>query len=67
MGIKQTMMTANRLNEELTALENRHGMSSAVFYERFNRGELGDSREFLLWASLYDMAAKAKTAKPVRA
>jgi hypothetical protein len=41
---------------QLVALERKHEMPSAEFYRRFTAGELGDGREFLRWASLYQAA-----------
>ncbi len=29
-------------------------MSSDEFYEKFEKGELGDSQEFMLWAAEYE-------------
>lgn len=33
--------------------EQRHNMASADFYARYERGELGDSTEFVEWAGDY--------------
>ncbi len=35
--------------ERVRRLEERHGMSSEVFLERFRRGELGDDEEYIEW------------------
>ncbi len=35
--------------------ENRYGMSSATFYDRFEAGKLGDAMDFFEWAGLYEL------------
>ena len=40
--------------EKLRNFEKKYSMSSEEFYERFERGELGDSQEFMLWAAEYE-------------
>ena len=35
--------------ERVRRFEERHGMSSEVFLERFRRGELGDEEEYIEW------------------
>ncbi|MDO8615385.1 MAG: hypothetical protein Q7T33_06565 [Dehalococcoidia bacterium] len=67
MGVTKRVMTPAAIRSELAALEAKYGMTSDEFYPRFNRGELGDDREYLKWASLYDWAARARKRKPVRA
>jgi hypothetical protein len=41
------------LAERLREYEQRYGMSSSDFYERYQRGEMGDEREIMRWAILY--------------
>ncbi len=41
------------LAERLREYEQRYGMSSPDFYERYQRGEMGDEREIMRWAMLY--------------
>ncbi len=69
MGFKtdKKALSPDDIRQELKALEERYGMASAVFFERFNRGELGDEPDFLMWASLYDMLARAESPKPLPA
>jgi hypothetical protein len=47
------------LLSELKKLEDTYQMSSSDFYSRFTRGELGDAADYVLWASLYEMAFRA--------
>ena len=39
----------------LKAFEERYNMPSAVFYERFEAGELGDAMDFFEWAGLFEL------------
>jgi len=41
------------LAEQLREYERRYAMSSADFYEKYQRGEMGDEREIMHWAMLY--------------
>ncbi len=46
-----------RLEIQQGEFETRHGMKSADFYERFERGELGDAMDFVEWSATYEMIA----------
>jgi hypothetical protein len=48
------------LNDRLKAFETRYQMTSEVFYQRYEHGELGDSADFTEWASFYDMRQLAR-------
>lgn len=61
MRVTKKVLTPENIRKELTILEGRYGMSSQEFYEKSNRGELGDRRDFIRWASLYDMAPVSNT------
>jgi hypothetical protein len=41
------------LAQTLMRFEQQHDMSSTEFYERFNRGEMGDDMDFVKWAGRY--------------
>lgn len=40
------------LQERLKIFETRYGLSSAEFISQYERGELGDQRDFITWAGL---------------
>ena len=46
--------TIDEVVSELKALEDEFGMSSVEFYRQFVAGRVGDSAQFIRWASLYD-------------
>jgi hypothetical protein len=41
--------------EILDSFEQRHHIPSELFYERFQRGELGDDADFFEWSAMYDI------------
>jgi len=49
------------LATQLVLLEKRHDMKSSEFYEKFERGEMGDDTDFIWWASLYELFRDLKT------
>ena len=65
--VKAVSLTEKNVEQKLTKFEKKYRMSSKDFYVRYNRGELGDDRDFVRWASYYSMAAKAQgTPLPVK-
>jgi len=48
------------LTRDLVLLEKEYGMDSAQFYEQFQRGEMGDSLDYIDWATRYEMYIQAK-------
>jgi hypothetical protein len=58
MTVKRTVYTSPvealaALIRSLVAYEQRYQMSSADFYARYQRGEIGDSIDFVEWAGDY--------------
>lgn len=49
-----------QLVRDLTLLEQKHGLISAEFYERYQRGEMGDEIEFMRWASKFEIYEEMK-------
>ncbi len=43
------------LRRELQAFETRYSLKTADFYPRFMQGELGDNRDFIVWAGLQEL------------
>lgn len=52
------------LEKLLAENEQRFGMSSAQFSERFLSGELGDDPDYILWSGAYEIHQRL-TAKPL--
>jgi len=49
-------MTDELLATELQKYEQKYSMSSAEFFEKYQRGEMGDSEEVMRWAAYYQMS-----------
>jgi hypothetical protein len=49
-----------KLNARLLNFERQYSMSSDVFYQRYENGELDDSADFTEWSSFYDMRRTAE-------
>jgi len=44
-----------RLRDQLAVFENRYGLPTSEFYERFERGEMGDDADFFEWSATWEM------------
>jgi hypothetical protein len=54
-GLTQDQARLRRYKADLSHFEREYGMLSAEFYEKFERGELGDAADFFEWAGLIDI------------
>ncbi len=52
-----------RLREKLEGFEDEHGMDSEEFVQKFNSGELGDSKEFFEWKAVYQSVQRLEDRK----
>ena len=43
------------LKLDMQVFEEKYRLSSRDFYEKFNRGEMGDDEDFITWAGLVEM------------
>jgi hypothetical protein len=48
------------LVRELTLLEQKYGIDSAEFYDRYQQGKMGDDMEIMHWASTYEIYREMK-------
>lgn len=55
ISLAQHQTRLERYKDDLSRFEARYKMSSADFYEKFERGELGDDMDFFEWAGLYEL------------
>jgi hypothetical protein len=53
-----TRLTPESLKQELSTYEESYGISSADFIEKYQAGEMGDSRDVMRWAWLCSVALK---------
>jgi hypothetical protein len=49
-----------QLIRDLTLLEQKHGLDSAEFYARYQRGEMGDEVEIMRWATKFEIYQEMK-------
>ncbi len=57
--LKVRKLTREDIETELRNFEGRFGLTSADFYEKYNRGEMGDSVDVIEWAGLYEWSLAA--------
>ena len=57
---KNTQREIVRIQTDLDAYEQKYDMSSKHFYEAFERGELEDSEDYILWSGIYEMQQDSK-------
>lgn len=48
------------LGRQLLSFEQRYDMTSAEFYSRYKRGEMGDDMDFVRWAGRYRLYCELK-------
>ncbi len=48
------------LVRDLALLEQKHGLTSTEFYERYQRGEMGDDMELMRWATKVEIYKEMK-------
>lgn len=55
VAMSQSRLKLERYERDLHQFEDRYGMPSATFYQRFNTGDLGDTMDFFEWSGLYEL------------
>jgi hypothetical protein len=50
----------SQMQVDLNVYEDKYQLSSDSFYDKFERGEVEDSKDFILWAGLYEMQLDSK-------
>ncbi len=58
--LSQHRLRVKRYESDLQEFENRYGLESAAFYQRFEAGEMGDAMDYFEWAGLYELYQKAQ-------
>jgi len=67
MKVRKSKLSAKEIEDRLRALEQKFGMDSATFYERYTHGETDDRRDFVRWAGLLNMRAASPVSDTVTA
>jgi hypothetical protein len=55
--VAETKRAILNLRADLQAFEEKYRFSSEEFYRRYERGEMGDDEDYMLWAGLVEMLA----------
>jgi hypothetical protein len=50
----------NEIEKDLKKFEQKYNMSSILFHEKFKKGEVDDSADFMIWAGIYEMQLDSK-------
>ena len=58
--MRNTQREIDRLEVDLAIYEDKHEISSEDFYNKFDRGELKDSQNFIGWSGIYEMQLESK-------
>jgi len=45
---------------DLEDFEKKYLMKSDDFFEKFEKGQLGDSEDFIIWSGIYEMQSESK-------
>ncbi len=56
-----------QLEKILYGYESKYGIKSEDFYAKYNRGELGDDRDYIKWAGYFVMAMRSRLKEHVAA
>ncbi|RLD58205.1 MAG: hypothetical protein DRJ05_08435 [Bacteroidetes bacterium] len=43
------------MEKDLKQFEEKHNLSSKLFYEKFRNGEIGDEDDYIIWGGIYEM------------
>jgi hypothetical protein len=52
------------LRQQIQDFEAHYALDTLEFYARFTRGEMGDERDFIVWAGLHDLLQRMTTPHP---
>lgn len=50
----------SRMQASLDKYEKKYNMKTEQFYKQFDKGEIGDDKDYMLWAGIYEMQLDSK-------
>jgi hypothetical protein len=56
---EKTVEEVNMLKKELSRFESAYQMSSEDFFDRFEKGDLGDKEDYFEWSAMYQMYGRS--------
>jgi len=66
-ALKEALAASNPIDDllelavELHGYEQQYGMTSEIFFEKYQRGEMGDAMPFIKWAGRYQLYLDLKS------
>ena len=58
-SVSHKELSLTQLEKILRDYESKYRMKSEEFYAKYNRGELGDDRDYIAWAGYFVMAVRS--------
>ncbi|HEY9849210.1 MAG TPA: hypothetical protein V6D28_07110 [Leptolyngbyaceae cyanobacterium] len=55
IALSQHRQKLEKYEHDMNEFEQRYGIESAIFYQRFQAGQLGDDIDFFEWSALYEL------------
>lgn len=49
-----------RMQFAISKYEIKYNMTSDVFYQKIENGELGDDKDFVMWSGIYELLSDSK-------
>jgi len=56
---EETIKEVNMFKKELSGFESTYQMASEDFFDKFEKGELGDKEDYFEWSAIYQMYARS--------
>ena len=56
---ERTSSNVHLLKKDLSQFEKKYGISSDKFFNRFEKGELGDDGDYFEWSAIFQMYTRA--------
>jgi hypothetical protein len=56
---ERTSSNVHLLKKDLSQFEKKYGISSEKFFNRFEKGELGDDEDYFEWSAIFQMYKRA--------
>jgi hypothetical protein len=59
-NIKKLKKEIIQMQIDLNKFEQKYKMDSSLFFEKFEKGELDDEKDYILWSGIYEMQLNCK-------
>ena len=57
---EKTFEESQMLQKDLSQFESKYNISSEVFFDKFEKGELGDKEDYFEWSAIFQMYKRAR-------